>query len=356
MKLAPRKLGWIGVDVGTSALKIAQVARDKRGWRLVASAVVPRQANWSTDRGDESDAISSLSDLEAARSLQQGYQGRSVAAALPMSLCDLHRVDRDLQREANPGRALRQIVETSTQQSAEHLQCDFWSAPAAESKPGWSHAITVPRSWSTQLAEDVCQAGWSCQAVDALPLAMTRAVNLVYGESSDAPVMALDWGSGCATLCFIEQGQPSYVRCLKACGLSRSLDALVDNLQVTSLEAQRLLEEYSVATHPDPEFQAIAELVREIVTDSLSQLTSEIQRSIGHFQYLCKASRPKELVLFGGGAMIEQMDRYLSAQLKLPVSNWQLRTQDSKYSPLERNDDCLFGTAIGLSALAWEGS
>jgi Tfp pilus assembly PilM family ATPase len=38
-----RKTGWIGVDVGTSTIKLAQVECDDSKWRLIASQVIPIQ-------------------------------------------------------------------------------------------------------------------------------------------------------------------------------------------------------------------------------------------------------------------------------------------------------------------------
>jgi Tfp pilus assembly PilM family ATPase len=289
MRLAQRKLGWIGVDVGTSSLKIVQVARGKQGWRIAASAVVPRQRSWEANASAVREAISSLDEIKAARSLQEGYRGRSVAATLPMALCDVHRLDRTLDQESNAGAILRQTIETATQQSAEQVQCDYWSAPAVAGKPGWTQALTVPRSWTERLCEDIAEAGWSCEAIDGLPMAIVRAVGLV--EDASVPVAALDWGHSRATLCLIDNGQPSYVRCLKDCGLRNVLAALVDELHVTELEAQRLLEacglsalsseaspaataEKTSGSHPE-----IAQLVQEIIAEPVSQLVEEIKRS-----------------------------------------------------------------------------
>ena len=356
MRIAQRKIGWIGVDIGTTVVKIAQVARSKQGWRIAASVVVPRQQAWETDPRNSSDVASTLNELQAARSLQQGYRGRSVAAALPMAVCDVHRLDRDLSTEANASRILRQAIETATQQSVEQVQCDYWSAPQVENQPAWTQAITVPRNWTEQLCEDIAQAGWNCEAIDGLPLAITRAVSMVTPEAMTSPVAALDWGSGRATLCFIENGQPSYVRCLKDCGLGAMLETLVESLQVTELEAQRLLEEHALAASAEPERNDIAKLVQEVLSEPLGQLVEEIKRSFSHFQYIRRCSAPQQLYLFGGGAMIDGLETYLSEQLEVEAQRWQLPLLAGNQPTVDRHADCLLASAIGLSALAWEAS
>ncbi len=356
MKLARRKLGWIGVDVGTSVVKIVQVSRNKQGWQVAASAVIPRQQVWQPEQVAGEEAASTLNELQAAQSLQQGYRGRNVAATLPMSLCDVHRLDRDLNQEVNAQQILRQSIETATQQSVEHLQCDYWSAPAVDSKPAWSQALTVSRSWTDQLCEDIAQAGWNCEAIDGLPMAMTRAVGMVHPETQTATLAALDWGSGRATLCFIENGQAAYVRCLKDCGLRNMLDALVESLQVTELEAQRLLEEYGISAPGSQESNDIAQLVQEIISESLNRLVEEIKRSFSHYQYVRRAPGPQLLYLFGGGAMIKDLETHLSAHLDIEARNWQLPSQINDPVTSDRRADCLLAPAIALSALAWEAS
>jgi Tfp pilus assembly PilM family ATPase len=354
-KLSRKKLGWIGVDIGSSAVKVAQVSRSRQGWHLVASTVVPRQRSWLAET-EESDAErrSSLNELQVARSLQEGFRGRKVAAALPMSLCDVHRLNRDLEREPQGMGVLRQTIETATQRSVDNVQCDFWSAPAAENKPAWTQALTVSRTWTDQLCDDVFKAGWSCEAIDGVPLAIARAVGLIHREPTEAPLAALDWGSSKATLCLIEKGRPSYVRCLKDCGLRQLIDSLKETLQVTDLEAQRLLEDYGQCTALADESGEVARLVQEIIAEPLSLVADEIQRSISHFRSVSRGSVPKRLYLLGGGAMIKDLDQDLTARLSMETQNWGLPTPSANPNARDARADCLFASAIALSALSLE--
>lgn len=355
MKLRNQKRGWIGIDFGTSTVKVAQIERNKQGWCLVASAVVPRQQNLLADQAKKIAVVSSFNELKAAQSLQDNYQGRHVAAALPMSLCDVHRLECDLNQEPNADQILRRTIETAIQQSAEHLQYDFWSSPAIEKQPAWSQALTIPTVWTDQLCQDVAKAGWSCQAIDGLPLTMTRAVNMIHPKSSTAPIAALDFGNSRATICCIENGQATYVRCLKKCHVRGALDALIENLHVTDLEAQQLLEMHGLTATIPGESNEIAQLVQEILSEMMHQVVEEIQRTLSHFKFLRRTSAPQQLYLFGGGAMIRDLDTYLSQRLEITAQNWLLPSSKNQCS-LDHRPDCLLASAISLSALAWEQS
>ncbi len=354
MRLSKQKMGWIGVDVGISTVKIAQLARTKHGCRLAASAIVPRHSPLQLAEALPKEAVSARDELQAARSLQDGYRGRSVAAALPMSLCDLHRLDRDLNREPNAQNVLRQTIETATQQSVEGLQCDYWSAPATESQPAWSQALTIPISWTDQVCEDIAQVGWSCEAIDGQPMAIARALSMVHQGDPSKPIAGLDWGSGRATLCFLENRQPSYVRTLKLCGLGDLLDNLSKNLEITDVEAQRLLEEHGIAGAANARSTEVSALLTELLSEYLANLVQELERSVAHFQYVRRLPKPKHLYLLGGGAMINGLDAELTSRLNMKTRNWQLPSRNDQEQSVESRAECLLATAIALSALAWE--
>lgn len=348
-----RKQGWIGVDVGTSALKIAQVSRDGDAISLNAAAIVPRQTALNARHSTATPPISSINELVAAQSLQDGYQGRTVAASLPMALCDIHRLELDLNAEPNAEVILRRAIETATQQSAVGLQCDFWSAPATDSKPAWSQAITVSQDWTEQMCEDVASAGWLCEAIDGQPLAMARAVSMNHHDT-DEPAACLDWGNDRAILCFVENGQPTYVRKLKLPGLGSVTNKITETLELSVVEAQRILEEHGLAGNESSEASVVGAMLAELLTEELGTLISELKRSFSHIQYVRRTASPKFLYLLGGGAMIKNLDSVLSTQLGIKAANWHLPGEHPSNGGVEYRAECLFATAIALSTLAWE--
>ena len=44
-----RRIGWIGVDVGTHTVKLAQVVREGASVRLLHAAVIQRPTSWAGD-------------------------------------------------------------------------------------------------------------------------------------------------------------------------------------------------------------------------------------------------------------------------------------------------------------------
>lgn len=347
-----RKTGWIGLDIGEATVKAAQVVRHARRWRLAATAIVPRQSAWPEGLNLTSPSQSSGDEVAAARTLQPDFQGRRVAAALPMTVCDLHALDRSVDGDPRATDVVRRALETAHQRSAEDLEFDYWTSGQSDdaATPPWTNVLCVARSWSDQLVEDVTRAGWSCETIDGLPLALARAVRLVDDSAVGAPVAALDWGHGRATLCVTVDGRPAYVRALKNCGLREMLLRLQEELDLTQEEAQAMLEQQGLPDPARPETDEASALLGQLVADPLARLEDELRRSLSHFQYQRRAPAPERLYLFGGGATVARLPAVLADRLRLDARVWRL--EDG--APPGGHAACLFGQAAALSALAWE--
>jgi type IV pilus assembly protein PilM len=355
MKLSRKQIGWIGVDVGTSHLKVVQLVRSQNGLRLAAAAIVPRPAAWNPSELTEDKAESSAEELSTAVSLRPDLRGRKVAATLPMSLCQFHQLDPSVSRSSQPDRAVRQGIESVNQSSAKHLQFASWPAELDhDSKaPVRTNVLAVPRVWSDQLCDDIAHTGWSCQLVDGLPLALARAVKLVHDGDALTPWAALDWGFSQATICVVVDGKAVYARALKKCGLQRVLDSITKELQVSEDEALRLLQDHGLS---DATTTEASNVVAELISEPLEQLRRELSRTISHLQGQRRSIVPQGVYLFGGGATIRGLAEHLSEKLELEHRVWQFGGSDATESNLNGLQTCLLGPAVALSALAWEKS
>ncbi len=354
--------GWIGIDIGSSTVKLAQLSRSKNKLRLSGLAIISRRSAWPTTGLADHEPISSADEICAAVSLRSGFRGKRAAATLPMALCNTHTLDLPNGRPPENqnfgnGQFVRAAIEMATQRSAEHLQFDVWNAEAETGQtPKQANILSVATSWTDQLYQDVTQLGWSCQTIDGLPLALARAVTMIDGYDPTEPTAALDWGYAKATLCIVSGGSPAYVRSLKGCGLHHLLKSLCENLDVTQEEALRLLQEHGITSSASPDPSPMAELIEEIIAEPISQLVKEYQRTVSHLQCQRRTLVPKRLTLFGGGATINGLAAHLSPRLESRVQVWQFPDEHPDLAKQPSLPGCLFGPAIALSALAWEKS
>ena len=83
-------LGWIGVDLGTHTVKLAQAVRTPTGSRLRHAAVIQRPGPWSGRglAGARASRIRRWPEICAALECG-GFRGRNAACLLPMNVCEL---------------------------------------------------------------------------------------------------------------------------------------------------------------------------------------------------------------------------------------------------------------------------
>lgn len=346
--------GWIGIDFGTSTVKLAQVVRKDKHLEIVAKAIVPRNEGWSGFTLVDTDPRSSLDELQVATSLMSEFQGRKASATLSMALCGLHRFDSMLENTPGQKARIRQALEVTLQHSAASMQFDCWNSQVTAEAPPVSQVLCMQKTWGDQLCEDIAQMRWACQSIDGMPQAFARAVQLAAPEAKSEPLAALNIGYSQSEFYAVVSGIPVYVRTLKDCGYEKFLGSICQELNVTQEEAQQLLQAHSIHPSAHENLTDTGEILREFADEYLENLKAETRRTLDFIKNQRHSVVPKQIYLFGGGATVAGMDKFLAQALEANVSNWSISSDTNHCSHLDSNPDCLFGPAIALSALAWE--
>lgn len=353
VRLQRKKTGWIGIDVGTSHVKLAQVVRSHKRWQLSAAAIVPRSAGWDGPTVESGKYLASGEEIATAADLRRDLVGKSAAAVLPMSICQTLQVDGALSVAANRQDKLRQLVESATCQSATHLQCAAWhcETPSQGTSPLKTNIISVPQIWTDNLSKEISDLGWTCETIDGMPLALARAVSMVSPRKNSETWAALDWGFTQATFCVVQDRRPVYVRPLKNCGFNQTLQSITSELGIDEKQAVQLLEKHDLSsTGNDPHAQVILDSMAE----PLKRIRFEIERTMSHLQTLRRQIVPQGVFLFGGGAAIRGIANLLTEKTALEHRLWQFGINQQTDNQVDAQWTHLLGPAIALSALAWE--
>ncbi len=359
-------LGWIGVDLGTHTVKLAQAVRTADGVRLGNAAVIQRPSPWS-----EADALAldepDPSWPEILAALECGdFRGRNAACLLPMNVCELRGL-KIPQGDARERRAMiaSELADDEGEPSGP-IEFDYWELggeKGIETAEGFNvNVMSVTRPWIEQVATD-CQRVWlDCWAVDGTPLAMSRAVALAAPERHGDRALAVDWGFSNTTLAVVGRGRPLYARRLHDCHFRKCLTAIEESLGVTRDHAQHLANLHGVVStdaqarsegNGEPEIQAaITAAISEVTTS----LVEQIERTLRFVEQQRRYQPPTSLWLMGGGASVRNIGPHLSAELDLPVSIWSVPPARERASSVHDHQAALFGPALALSALAWRAA
>jgi Tfp pilus assembly PilM family ATPase len=360
------QIGWIGVDLGTHTVKLAQAERSAEGVRLRRAAVIQRPAPWPESdalRADEPDP----SWPEIAAALECGdFHGHSAACLLPMNVCELRGL-KVPQGDEPERRAMiaSELADDDGERSAP-IEFDYWELggeKGIETAEGFNiNVLSISRPWIDQVAADCQKARLDCWAIDGAPLAMARAVTLAARDRSNDRLLALDWGFSNTTLSIVGRGRPLYSRRLHDCHFQRCLAAIEQSLGVSRDHAQHLVDAHGVllprdaAATEDVGSRELQAAVTSAIYEFVATLAEQIDRTLRFVESQRRHQHPTSLILMGGGASVRNIGPYLSAALDMPVTPWHV--------PMDRGIDdmlggpraALFGPALALSALAWRAA
>lgn len=351
-----RTTGWIGIDIGTHMVKLAQVERRGSRIELVEALSIPRQAAWP-DIDDAAGDISSSLEIQAALSLGTRFRGRDAAVTLPMAVCDVRTCNIESGTDSEQRAAVLQELGSVNANALENREFDYWSVELPADKGPVADntiALSVTSSWASRVCDDLREAGLVGHVLDGLPLAAARAISLGLPNSTN-PLAAVDWGHHRATLCSVIGGRPVFVRTLRDCGFQSVTTALCKTLAITADEARKLLHDHGLPNRTRGVVTELQSVIEEVAREPLDRFVDELQRTVTYLSQQRRGIAPKKVVLLGGGAAVKNMASYLDERIESPVEPWSLGTAASR-TQAPRHPMELFGPAIALSSLAWADS
>lgn len=359
MILAPRK-GWIGVDFGTRALKLAQVERAGAGLRVAASAVMPRTgvSGDSPSSGAQGWHWSGA-DLLAALSLNAGFSGRRAACTLPMRFTELHTLAIPPGGEGERRAMIAHELASMRSAGEQDRQFDFWEtepSPAGDLSANENvNVLSVSPAVLARAVENLGEAKLNCQVMDGLPFALARAVQLASSAALSVPVGALHWGFTSATFCVVSDGTPRFTRHLRTCGFASLTEAVREALGVSEDEAVGLLlrEGLPSLRCQDARRREIQTVIAEVTANALNEIVEELTRTLSYLRMQYRHLLPERICLLGDGAVLGNVAAVWSDKTGVPVETWQLPLGENHRRHDPEPPPAIFATAVALSALAW---
>lgn len=345
-----RKVGLIGVDVGSRVIKLAQFTKTATTKKLTAMRVVPVGAGRSlTADVIETGGIGECLDGLSLREF--GFKGRSAACALPTSVAEL----RSLQLPNASDDELRQMVESEFQSNCpadDPPVVDLWSPDDSGTVDEMKRvsALAVRQSVAGRCADDLLANRLQCEFLDGVPFAMARAVNLV-DEDQTQPVAMLDWGHGSPLLTISVDGEPRFTRVLRSCGFADVEQAAQKALGTGWLQTAKLLSACGISMNRAAHSHVAAVALRRAVNPEVDRLAEQIRRTVSYLELQHRELVPQRLWIFGGGGTIGGIGEGLSKHFNFDCRPWQLRPSqiDRRLGTLTHMS--LFGVAAGLSLL-----
>ncbi|MCR4411418.1 MAG: hypothetical protein NUV77_03210, partial [Thermoguttaceae bacterium] len=324
--MSARQTGWIGIDFGVRAVKLAQVERVGHDVRLAAAMVV-RGGESATSSAARPAEVSWWDDL-VGTPLRRGFAGRRAACVLPASLTDLRAMSLPEGSVAERRAMIATELASLLGDSAGRRVFDFWDTrphdEAGDSNLENVNVLSIAEDEAEAAARRLGRAGLRCEAIDGLPTALARAVAMVLPPDGLEPVAAIDWGYQSATLCVIHRRRAAFTRQLRNCGFAALPAAVSAALGLSADDAEHLLATYGVSdpAGSDDPLREVQDVLTDIVAAPLAEIVSELNKTLAYPELHRSRLVPQMLWLFGGGATVRNMAAHLSPKTGLPVRVW----------------------------------
>jgi Tfp pilus assembly PilM family ATPase len=336
---------WLGIDVGTCGVKMAEVVRAGFSWRATSAAFLPVDLEAGLDQ--RSLPAGQLRRVLARELELSGALGRNAAVVLSMSCVDYRRLDLPIASEEDRDLMVEQELEQAGSESpiSGHWRCG--PSPKNPHELEEVDVVTLQPQIARAVIEDLLSFGLSCQVIDGLPFVLARAGQMCAAAPT-GPVAVLDWGFSTATLTVAQNGAPVFTRCLRDCGLRLAASALAERLRLSLTDAAQLLSAADTGCgNVEPRSRGLTAAIADCLHPAFDALGHEVRKTLSYLTQRSGCAVPEKVLLVGGGGLLPHVEERLIREIGREVRLWQLTNFDSRPA----GQDALFASAYMLSAL-----
>lgn len=309
----------IGLDVGTTAVRAAEVAHPKEGATLVRFAQVGLPATAAPD-GEVAD-VDAVSGAIRQALHDGGFKGRVAAVGVANQKVVVRQVDLPHMDEADLRSSIQFQVQEFIPIPVEDAILDFQILDEFAGEGGERRMqvllVAAQRGMIDAHVRAVQAAGLDPAVVDLAPFAALRSVTpeiipILAGRESEA---LIDVGGGVTNIVLHEQGVPKFVRILPMGGADIT-EALVAGLGIPVEDAESVKARIGLAPQAGT---AVAEGAATIIEQRASAFIEEVRGSIDYYLAQPNAAQITRVSLTGGAAKLPNLRPRLEAALHLPV-------------------------------------
>src|SRR5450432_218022 len=305
--------GVIGLDVGTSAVTVAEVVPGMPP-RLVAFGQVALAGDVMRE-GEIVDA-DAVTEAIARLRTELGLRRARVRVGVASPRLIVRQVEMPVMTREELAGALRFQAQELIPIPLDEAVIDFAILGTVQSDSGESvmqvllaaaHSATVSR-----LVEAVEGAGLGVESVDLIPLALIRSLAHAVSDNGAGAEGIVSFGGGVTCVVVHENGLPRFVRVLGAGGRELT-DAVAAGLELPFETAESVKRQVGNVSDD------VIARARTSLERPLAAMLDEVRSSLDYYRNQPGAARLLRVVTTGGGALLPGMVDRLSTLVGLPV-------------------------------------
>ena len=336
------RTGWLGVDIGSAAVKLAQVQRRGSYFELLQSRVVP--------------VVDGLDPLfvasEAVESLlgdRRRWLGQPTACVATSQL-ELRSFNVPASSESNPFDYVADQLGAGSDQVAFAAWPSSWVHENSTGDRPY-HAVSIEENRAEAMAIRLRNSHAECNVLDCLPHCLARLVTLTEADHSET-VAVLDWAAESPLFVVVRNGQPFFSRLLRHCGFRELVGSIGESLSIEKEDVWNLL--HLVGTHAKSQDTSdeLVKTITQLSHGACRQFLEELNRTMTFLQSDNVKLVPNRLWLVGAGATLPGIAEEVTQVIQKPTVVWTL-ARENRLAPHDQTGarDHVLASAISLSAI-----
>jgi type IV pilus assembly protein PilM len=314
-------LSPIGLDIGTSRIKAAQLRRAGSAWAMHAFASIPRAVEGAPLDAGEASRVGDVL-------FRRGFTGREVVVSVPDAKLLTVNLELPPRNEQIPlDQIARSEFARSVKTESDPFEFAYWDLPAPARAARSTHVMGVGcRHVDAEPLIDALElAGFELVAMDVEAMALARACAPLMAPAQEITAL-LDIGQAALRLFVLHQGVATYRRTLGGHGMRDLRKAVSEHIAVEAdeevidyvLDHVALSGQADLASPSAPSAAAI-EQARRVICNHFDAVLAEITTSLSYTAHQYPDAPFRRLLLTGGGAALEGLTPYLAGKLSVDV-------------------------------------
>jgi type IV pilus assembly protein PilM len=302
----------IGLDIGTSFIKLAEIDATRKGATLVSFGIVPTPANSISSRGEIIDPAQVANVIQNLVKEVKSKR-KNVATGMWGSAVMVKKISGPRMPEADLAANIKFEAEQYIPFDVNEINLDFSIlGKKNQSVETMDYLlIAAQREYLFKLAEVVETAGLQCSIVDVSGFALANTFLFNHADRTNEVIGIINCGAGVTNFIVVENSDIVFARDIPVGGLNFTND-IHKQMGVSIEEAEAL--KISASTG-----QNVPQEVVEIVKSSLNNVIEEIHRGFDFYTATAGDAPIQRIFISGGSSLIPGFPEALSQLTSLPV-------------------------------------
>lgn len=328
MFLSKRK-GILGIDIGTSAIKVMELEETKKGYQLknFGMSLLPKETIVNGVLKNASPLVNAITNLKENLRIKTRY----IATAVSGHPVIIKKINIPVMSEEELSESIQWEAEQYIPFDLEEVNIDFQILGVDERNPDQMDVLLVAakKSLISDYEEVVVEAGLEMAIVDIDSFALGNAYEVNYPDEKIPVVALVDMGASVININVVTEGKSTFTRDVFVGGNKLS-EEIQKQLAVSAEEAELLkvggkLENINY------------ERLDAIVQDVSLALAVEVQRSLDLHAASTTAEEVKKIYLTGGTSKLSGMKDLIADRVGVPVEYLdpfrKVRYDEAKFDP-----------------------